>query len=320
MKLEHFVRQRKDAWYRLRSLLDQNQTHLTDSDELVELIRLYRSVCADFAYASSRYPHSSVVDDLNTLVQRSHALLYGTRKMVPASWLRTALGHVRMSFAEGRRSIVAAAVIFGIGVLLAFLGCWINPDLPSHLLGDRYVDMTIENIQKHDPFAVYKGENSPLMSSFIMTNNIKVTFFAFALGSLFGLGTVYLLFTNGLILGAFFHLFFKHGLLMESYFTIMIHGTLELSCIFVAGGGGLMIGRALVFPGLLPRAQALQRSGMTAIKLLLSTVPLLLIAGLLEGFVTRLLMPTVVQAAIILASGGILWWYYGGKSGIPDNT
>lgn len=310
MKLETFVHQRRDNWYRLRHLLDRHQNRVTDSDELVELIRLYRAVCADYAYADSRYPHSSVVADLNTLIQRSHALIYGSRKLTVRRWLSSALDQVRQSFAVGKASVMTAALVFTAGVVLAFLGCWLNPDLPNHLLGDRYVDMTIENITKNDPFAVYKGESSPLMSSFIMTNNIKVTFFAFALGCFLGIGTIYVLFYNGLILGGFFHLFFKHGLLIESYFTIMIHGTLELSSIFIAGGGGLLIGKALVFPGPLPRHQALFRNGLVAIKLLLSTVPLLIVAGLLEGFVTRLSMPIALQAIVLMASVGVLWWYY----------
>lgn len=314
MKLETFVHQRRENWYRLRTLLDRHQNRVTDTDELVELIRLYRAVCSDYAYADSRYPHSSVVADLNTLIQRSHALIYGSRKLTVRNWLASALDDIRRSFALGTTSVTTAAAIFIAGTLLAFWGCWINPDLPNHLMGDRYVDMTIENINQNDPFAVYKGESSPLMSSFIMTNNIKVTFFAFALGCLLGLGTMYILFYNGLILGAFFHLFFKHGLLVESYFTIMIHGTIELSCIFIAGGGGLLIGKAMVFPGLLPRRQALMQNGLVAIKLLLSTVPLLFLAGLLEGFVTRLPMPISLQAVILVASTGVLWWYYGGST------
>ncbi len=312
MKLDVFVRKQKDQWYRLSRLLDQNENRLSDSDELSELIRLHRAVCSDFAYVKSRFPHSAVARDLNSIVQRAHAVIYGYRVRPSVNWFRLGLQIAREAFARSRRLIFLSTTIFVVGMVLAFLSCWLNPDMPRHLLGDHYVDMTIANIHKDDPFAVYKSESSPLMSSFIMTNNIKVTFFAFALGIFLGIGTIYVLFYNGLILGAFFHIFYEHDLLFESYLTLMMHGTIELSCIFIAGGAGLLLGKGFLFPGLLPRVQAIRENALLAIRLLLSTVPLLVLAGIVEGFVTRLELPAWMKMVFLATNVGFLWWFYVG--------
>jgi len=311
MKFELFIKQKKESWYRLSELTDSYKNHgRVSGRELSEMVRLYRAACADYAYAKFNFPQERVTDELHLLVGKCHNVIY---RHQPFNWKKP-LDFLAYDFPDlvrvNFRFISMAFLFFMAGASLSFVGSLINPELPSLVLGERYVNVTTSNIEKNDPFAIYKQEGSPLMSSFIMTNNIKVTFFAYGMGLLAGVGTVYVLFYNGMMLGVFFFLFFKHGLFLESFFTIMLHGTIELFCIFIAGGAGLLIGKALVFPGQLPRRQALQKNGLTSIQLLVGTAPLLVIAGIIEGFITRLDIPFEWKVICVLAIFSSLLAYF----------
>ncbi len=312
MKFDVFIRSKKSGWYRLESFVHQYQnSKKIDPRDLAEMVRLYRSSCSDYAYAKSNFPYERVVVDLNTLIGRAHKIIYGSKPFSFNIVFRFILFDFPETFRRNLRFPVISALIFVTALLLSFIGSFSNPDLPKLLIGSQYVDMTQTNIQKNDPFAVYKQENSPVMSSFIMTNNIKVTFFAFGMGVFAGIGTIYVLFYNGLVMGVFFFIFFQNQLLLESVLTVMMHGTIELTGIFIAGGAGLLIGKALVFPGSYTRREALQIHGLLAVKLILGTAVLLVIAGIIEGFVTRIEMSAAMKGLFVLANVLFLAAYLG---------
>ncbi|MBX7151379.1 stage II sporulation protein M [bacterium] len=310
MKFETFVKQKKDTWNRLNALIEANSGASSKREEdLSEMVRLYRSISADYAYAKANYPYDRVVIELNTLMGKAHAVIYGSQ---PFRWKKLSdffFSEFPNMFRHHFRFSLCAFLIFLVAAIFAFIGSLSNPQLPQYILGDYYVNMTLENIQKNDPFAVYKQADSPVMSSFIMTNNIKVTFFAYGMGILAGVGTIYVMFYNGLMLGVFFFVFFEHNLLTESVATVMLHGTIELTCIFIAGGAGLLIGKALVFPESYSRREALKIYGFDSIKLILGAAPLLIIAGLIEGFVTRMDMTIQFKMTFIVANVCFLIWY-----------
>lgn len=312
MKFDLFIRSKKPHWYRLESLVHAYQfSKKIDPADLSEMIRLYRSACADYAYAKSNYPYERAVIELNTLIGRAHKIIYGTKPFSFRFIIQFILKDFPETFRQTIRYPVISALVFALGAFLAFAGSLVNPELPKTLIGGHYVEMTQSNIQKNDPFAVYKKENSSVMSSFIMTNNIKVTFFAFGMGIFAGVGTLYVLFYNGLILGVFFFIFFQNQLLLESLITVMMHGTIELTCIFIAGGAGLLIGKAMVFPGSYTRKEALQINGLLAIKLILGTALLLVVAGLIEGFVTRIEVSYLWKTVFVAANAVFLVAYLG---------
>lgn len=311
MKLEYFVKTKKDNWYRLESLVAKHQSlnRLTDA-ELSEMVKLYRSACADYAYACSAFPYDRIIQELNSLIGQSHNSIYGVNNigfkaivrfytlMFPAT-LRTNFNYIFLAF-----------LVFITGMTLSFSGGFLNPNLPRVFLGEAYVEMTERNIDQNDPFAVYSQADSPVMSGFIMTNNIKVTFFAFGMGILAGIGTLYVLFYNGLLLGVFFFVFYQRELLGNSLATVMMHGTLELTSIFIAGGAGLLIGKALLFPESYSRKEALRLKGYEAVKLILGILPFLAIAAIIEGFVTRLSLPFNIKILFILSNLILLTWYF----------
>ena len=171
--------------------------------------------------------------------------------------------------------------------------------------------MTLENIGKGDPMAVYKDANEIEMFLGITINNIRVAMYAFIFGMLFSVGTLYIMMQNGIMLGSFLYFFYDQGLLWESSRTIWIHGTIEISVIIIAGCAGLVLGNGLLFPKTFSRSESFKRSAKAGLKIMVSTLPFFVIAGFLEGFVTRYTeMPDWLAIFNIATSFFTIIYYY----------
>jgi uncharacterized membrane protein SpoIIM required for sporulation len=178
-------------------------------------------------------------------------------------------------------------------------------------LGNGYVDMTLENIANGEPMAVYNGSEELPMFLGITLNNIMVSFNCFAMGLLTSFGTGYMLLSNGIMLGAFQTFFYGEGLLTESMLAIWLHGTLEIWAIIVAGAAGLALGNGWLFPGTYSRAASFRRGAKRGLKIVVGTVPVFIMAGFIEGFLTRHTeFPTVLRLGIILLSLAFIIFYY----------
>ena len=176
-------------------------------------------------------------------------------------------------------------------------------DFVRIILGDSYVNQTLENIDKGDPMAIYKSAGETSMFFAITINNIRVSFMCFVLGALFSLGTVFFLFQNGVMLGSFQYFFYSKGLLIQSMLVIWIHGTLEISAIIIAGSAGLTMGNSILFPGTYTRGQSFIDGSKQGMKILIGLIPVFMMAGFLESFVTRHTeMPVWLSLFIITAS------------------
>src|SRR5699024_3837444 len=186
-----------------------------------------------------------------------------------------------------------------------------DTDFVRLILGNAYVDQTIANIKAGNPAGIY-GNGAALGSFLAITvNNIKVAFMAFALGIFWGIGTGYILLNNGIMLGAFHYLFYKYGVLGSAMSAIWIHGTFEISVIIIAGGCGIAIGNSILFPKTLKRKESFRKQIKKAAIILMSTVPFFIIAGLLEGFVSRHYQYSIVLSlGIIGISLCIILFYY----------
>ena len=179
------------------------------------------------------------------------------------------------------------------------------------ILGDSYVDMTEENINKGDPFGVYKDGNEFGMFINIAANNIRVSLMTFIFGLFAGIGSLYLLFSNGLMLGTFQYMFFAKGLGWKSVLVIWIHGTLEISAIVIAGTAGMILGNSFLFPGTFSRIESLKNGAKDAVKVVIGLIPFFLLAAFFEGFVTRHTeMPVWLSSIILVLSASIIIWYF----------
>lgn len=302
-----FLKQNADKWKQFEALV--HEPGAADPDRLAEL---FIQVTDDLSYAKTFYPGSKTTRYLNGLAAEVHRAIYRNKReergRIKRFWAVELPLEVRRSHRELATALMLFLTAFGIGVLSAAN----DGGFVRLIMGDAYVNMTLQNIEQGDPLAVYKQANEVDMFLGITLNNVWVSFMAFSLGLLCSLGTGYILFQNGVMVGAFHYFFYNEALLPKFLMVVYIHGTLELSAIVIAGGAGLVMGNSILFPGTYTRAQSLLRGARRGLKIVVGLVPVFITAGFLEGFVTRHTeMPPALSLAIILGSAGFLIWYFG---------
>ena len=276
-----------------------------------ELAARFVALTDDLAYARTFYPDSPITKDLNDLAGRFHQKLYRTRRESAGRFWRFWRTELPLVVARHHRTLAFALGFFLFCALLGALSAALDDTFVRLVMGDGYVNMTLANIKKGDPMAVYKHSDEAPMFLYITFNNVTVALRTFAAGVVAGLGTAFVLFQNGVMLGAFQYFFYQHGVLLPSLLTIWIHGTLEISAIVLAGGAGFVLGRGLLLPGTLPRGVSFRAGAREGMKLALGIVPVLVVAGFLEGFVTRHTeMPVAASLLIIGSSLAFIVWYF----------
>lgn len=300
-----FLQQNADKWQRFETLLDDESA---DPDRLADL---FVEITDDLAYARTHYPDSNTTRYLNGLAMDVHQAVYKRRKTRRNRFVRFWAYEVPQAAYRARRELLIAALVLALAIGIGAISAAGDQGFTRLILGDRYVNMTLANIEQGDPMAVYKGEAAVDMFLGITLNNVRVAFLAFAAGIVGSVGTAYMLFTNGVMLGAFHFLFFQHDLLTRSLLVVYIHGALEIPAIIVAGAAGLVMGNSLLFPGTYPRLESLRRGARHGVKLAVGLVPVFLAAGLLEGFVTRHTdMPLALSLGIIGCSLAFIAAYF----------
>lgn len=295
MRETNFINQNREKWEEFEKALEQN----TQNPE--QLNRLFIEIMDDTSYARTFYPNRSVRVYLNNLAQQIFFKVYGSRQTRLNRFVHFWTDELPRLIYESR---IAFRVAFGVFILSMLIGAFssqMDPEFPRVILGDSYVEMTIENIESGDPMAVYKDKGRFGMSLGITANNLFVAFLTFVLGALFCVGTIAVLLQNGVMVGSFQHFFYDKGVFQESFLTIWTHGTLEISAIIIAGAAGLTMGQGLVFPGTLSRMQAFQISARRGLKIMLGLVPVFIAAGFIEGYLTRFTdTPDAVRLMFIL--------------------
>ena len=306
MREAAFVKQNKDKWLEFESVLS-NKTHI-DPDLLSDL---YIELTDHLSYAKTFYKNSNTERYINQLASKAHQRIYKTKKEQKNRLISFFKTEFPLMFRQHHRELLIAFLTFLLFVIVGAFSAANEGDFVRSILGDGYVNMTLENIEKDDPMAVYKQQGEFHMFLGITLNNIKVALFAFAYGIMFGVGTLYIMLRNGIMLGSFQYFFYEKGLLWESARTIWIHGTIEISVIVIAGCAGLVLGNGILFTGTLPRLEAFKRGVINGLKILMSTIPFFIIAGFLEGFVTRHTeMPDWLAILIIASSLALILFYY----------
>lgn len=305
MREAAFVKQNRDKWQQI-----DNETNGRDipaetlADNFIELTD-------DLSYARTFYPKSQTVRYLNQLAGRYFINIYKYRKKEKGRFLRFWKEEIPLIVYKRRKYLLYSFIAMFVGVLLGIFSLEQDSSFASLILGPGYVNQTLENIESGDPMAIYKSSDEAPMFFFISTNNIKVAFFAFILGILGSVFTVYIMFSNGVMLGVFQYFFFKKGLLFSSAISIWLHGTLEISAIIIAGGAGMLLGNSLLFPGTYSRMVSLQHAAKDAVKIVVALVPVFLVAAFIESYLTRLTeMPVYFNLTIIGLSALFIIWYF----------
>ena len=207
--------------------------------------------------------------------------------------------------------MLVSFLIFAVSTLIGVVSQLGDADFCRLILGDRYVDMTLDNIAKGNPMGVYGSDSESNLFLQITLNNVWVSFYVFALGILTTFGTGWALFGNGVMLGSFQTFFFQQGLGVESMLAVWLHGMLEISALIVAGAAGVALGNGWLFPGTLTRLESFRRGARRALKIVVGTVPIFVVAAFIEGFFTRHTeWPDALRLGIILASLAFVIFYY----------
>ncbi|TLF43074.1 stage II sporulation protein M [Maribacter aurantiacus] len=306
MREAAFVKQNKDKWSTFESAL-ANKTNL-DPNVLSDL---YIEVTDHLSYAKTFYPKSNTEFYLNSLASQAHQKIYKTKRESKSRIITFWKTEFPLMFKNHHRELLIAFLVF---LFFSFVGAYSaanEGDFVRSILGDAYVNMTLENIEKGDPMAVYKQMGEFNMFLGITINNIRVALIAFVYGIMLGVGTLVVMLQNGIMLGSFQYFFYEKGLLWESVRTIWIHGTIEISVIIIAGCAGLVLANGMLFPGTFTRLESFKRGVKNGLKIMVSTIPFFVVAGFLEGFVTRHTeMPDWLAILIILGSLALILFYY----------
>ncbi|MBA2733556.1 MAG: stage II sporulation protein M [Acidobacteria bacterium] len=306
---ERFVRERKTAWQRLEHLLgrlDSSSLKRLHREEVKELGRIYRRTASDLAIARAESRDPRLVNYLNSLVIRAHGRIYRADAQGGRRLLEFFTKGFPRTFRQTWRYTALAFAVFLIFGVVGYLGTWRDPEF-SEFAGIDPAFRFVINARVH--WWESLNQYSQVGSSFIMVNNIYVMFQAFALGALLGLGTLYAMAFNGAMIGAVLALTYRAGFGFDLVSFMVGHGVVELSCIFLAGGAGLLIGSAILLPGDLSRGDALKLRGLEAIRLIAGCVPLLVVAGIIEGFISPAPINPAIKFGIGISTGIALYAY-----------
>jgi uncharacterized membrane protein SpoIIM required for sporulation len=310
MLVEDFIAVKKPNWERLNAVLERSRLGGLaglSAEELNELGRLYRSATSDLAVARRDFAGHRVAEYLNSLVARAHGAIYQSR----AARRRGIVEFFTLTFPRTFRATsgytLAAFLMFLLPALASFWVAYRDPAAGAALLPG--IEDTIQNIRDKREWWKELNEGNAAGASFIMTNNIQVAIVTFAGGMLLGTLTLFSLARNGLMLGTVAGAAQALGFSANLWGFVAAHGTLELSAIFIAGGAGMQLGWAAIRPGLLTRRTAMVLAARRAALLLLGCVPILVVAGTIEGFISPTDLPLGIKLAVSVGSGVLLYGY-----------
>ena len=242
MREASFVKQNKEKWIGFENALHNNAKINPD-----DLASYYIQLTNDLSYAQTYYPESKTLLYLNSLASQAHQKIYITKRESKNKIVSFWKYEFPLFFKQYHKTLLYTFLIFMAAVCIGAISTLNDDSFVRLILGDRYVNMTIENIENGEPMAVYKSGSN--IGSFlgITINNIRVAIIAFAFGVIFSVGTIFVLFSNGIMLGAFITFFYNYGIL-EKTSTVWLHGTIEISVIVIAGCAGIVMGNSFLFP------------------------------------------------------------------------
>ncbi|XMO85454.1 stage II sporulation protein M [Algibacter sp. AS12] len=302
-----FIKQNKEKWLSFEKAIVNN-----DFDNPDELASQYIHVINDLAYAQTYYPKSKVIAYLNQLSANAYQKIYKTKSTDTNRIIEFWKTEVPLLCYQYRKIIYIAFIIFSAFTFIGAISAANDGEFVRSVLGDNYVNMSLENIEAGDPVAVYKSGSNWGSFIGITINNLRVGIIAFVLGVFLGIGTLYIMFKNCIMLGSFQYFFYDKGVLWESVRGIWIHGAMEIFAIVIECAAGLILGASILFPATHSRYTSFKLGAKTGIKILISTFPFTFAAGFLEGFITRYsnIMPHWLSVAIILITLSIISYYY----------
>lgn len=282
MKEIVFLNDNAEHWKKYENILDGKEISNPDSQA-----ELFIKITDDLSFAQTYFPKSETEQYLNSLASKIHHKIYINKKEKQGRFAFFWKYEIPKEMLVARKYIFYSLIIFTITVLIGIISSANDGEYARLILGDSYVNMTIDNIEKGDPMGVYKQQDSFSMFAMIAFNNVKVMMMVYLLGLMLSLGSVYYIFIHGIMIGTFHYIFYQYNVLEESLITVWIHGTIEIFTLIVSGGAGIMMGNSILFPGTYSRKDSFLKGAKSSSKIIFGLIPFIILAAFLEGYVTR---------------------------------
>ena len=306
MKEITFLKQNASKWEGYESSLDKKE-----AEHPAKVAEMFIELTDDFSYSKSNYEASKTTQYLNSLTSRVHQLVYRNKKESNKRVFLFWKIEIPTLFGKYHNLLLISFVVGIIGTLLGAVSQLYDESFVRIIMGDDYVNQTIERIKNGNPIGIYGEMPQGFMFFYITINNIRVSFMMFAMGMVFSVGTGFYILYNCIMLGSFFAMFYQYNVLGKALKVVWIHGTLEISAIVIAGCAGFILGNSFMFPGSYSRLESFKRGAKDGIKIIVGLIPIFICAGFLESFITRYTeMPLWLSLIIILGSLTFLIWYF----------
>ncbi len=281
------------------------------SDSPDEMAKDFTQLVDDLAYAKTFYPQSKTANYLNKQASKVYLDIYKNQKEESSRLVRFWKYELPLTIYKHRKSVLFSLVLFVVFFLIGFLISAKDPDVMRNFFGNGYVDKTLENIEKGNPFGVYEKGNPFLSWLGIMINNIRVSFIFFISGIFCGIPTMYKLAETGAMVGIFDQLFVSKGLGLSFWLVVFVHGTLEITSIILAGAAGFILGKSFLFPGTKKRIESFREAAKDGVKIMIGIFPVFTVAAFFEGLFTRLYNDASWLTTIITTASVIfVVWYF----------
>lgn len=297
-----FIKKNKDRW------LKNQQSPPTDPDEIAAD---FTQLLDDLAYAKTFYPAGKVTSFINTQASRIYLDIYKNRKEESNRLVTFWKYDLPLTIRKHYRAMVFAFLLFVIFFALGFFISRHDESIPRQIFGDRYIDITQDNIDNKNPFGIYESGNPVLSWLGIMINNIQVSLTFFVAGLSCGFFTFTGLAKEGMRLGVFDQFIAAKGYGLEFWLVVFVHGTLEITAIILSGGAGFILGTSFLFPGTIKRLDAFKQGAKDGVKVVIGLMPVFAIAALFEGLLTRLyndvsfLTTTIFGCSVLF----VIWYF-----------
>jgi uncharacterized membrane protein SpoIIM required for sporulation len=297
-----FIKKNRDRWLK-------NQ-HMP-SDDADEMARDFIQLVDDLAYAKTFYPSGKVTRYINSQASKIYLSIYKNRKEESNRLVTFWKFDLPLTIRKHHRVVFFAFIVFMIFFAIGFFSSMQDENVARSIFGDSYVDETLNNIEKGNPFGIYETGNPILSWLQLMIHNIQVSLFIFVSGIFCGVPSLYLMGQNGAMVGVFDQFFASKGLGVEFYLVVFVHGTLELTAIVIAGAAGLVLGKSFLFPGTIKRLTAFKQGAKDGVKIMIGLMPVFGLAALFEGFITRLYNDiSILTTVIVSLSVVFVIWYF----------
>ncbi|THV62955.1 stage II sporulation protein M [Chryseobacterium candidae] len=307
MREVYFIKQNKEKWLGIEQVIQGKIKKNPD-----DLSSLYINLINDLSFAQTYYPKSNTTVYLNHLSARIFQKIYKTKRVEENRLVYFFKTEVPLLMYQYRRYLMYAFLFFILFTSIGVLSAIYDKDFVNIILGEGYVNETIENIKNNNAVGVYQSGSTWGSTIGIIFNNIQVGAKLYIYGIAGGVGTLFALLSNSVMLGSFQYFFYDYGALKESARGIWLHGVFEIFAMVVEAMCGLILGASILFPRTFSRFNSFKKGFKDSFKIFLSTVPFTICAGIIEGYVTRhaLKMPLLLNLIIILGSLAIIGFYY----------